>query len=359
MAAHPRRSHPRLWRDAKNAPTGLFITGTVGREVAVVNLSSHCGSLSATIASGREPVKEAPYRTYARYLHERHGCTVYRVAVDAGFTCPNRPAGRRSPGCAYCAEDGARAPYLAGREEVRAQVEAAVAFLRSRYGARAFILYFQAFSNTNAPVDHLRRVYDDALTLVPFVGMNVATRPDCLDERKADLLASYAQKGLEVWVELGLQSANDETLRRIGRGHTFADFLVAYRMLKERSLKVAVHLIFGLPGEGMAEIMKTVGALAGLAPDGVKIHNLHIPRATALGTDYSKGELTAPSGPRHLEYLIAAIERLPSDTVIMRLLCDTPGDRLAAPRIFPAKGRFTERLAEEMRARGARQGRLA
>jgi uncharacterized protein len=305
------------------------------------------------------PVREAPYRTYSRYLRERHGCTVYRVAVDAGFSCPNRPAGRKSPGCAYCAEDGARAPYLAGREEVRAQVEGAIAFLRSRYDARAFILYFQAFSNTNAPVEHLKAVYDDALGIAPFVGLNVATRPDCMDEGKADLLASYGERGLEVWVELGLQSAHDETLRRIGRGHTFADFLRAYHLLKERGVKVAVHLIFGLPGEGMAEIVQTADTLARLAPDGVKIHNLHIPLGTALGADFSRGELTAPSAPRHLEYIIAAIERLPANTVIMRLLCETPSGRLAAPRIFTPKGRFTEQLAAEMRARGASQGRLA
>ncbi len=123
-------------------------------------------------------VREAPYFTYSRYLRERHGCTVYRVAVDAGFSCPNRAGGRTSPGCIYCAEDGSRAPYLAGREEVRAQVESAMAFLRGRYGAQAFILYFQAFSNTNAPVEVLRKTYDDALALAPFRGLNVATRPD-------------------------------------------------------------------------------------------------------------------------------------------------------------------------------------
>jgi hypothetical protein len=109
----------------------------------------------------------------------------------------------------------------------------------------------------------------------------------------------------------------------------------------------------------MAEIVQTADTLARLAPDGVKIHNLHIPLGTALGADFSRGELTAPSAPRHLEYIIAAIERLPANTVIMRLLCETPSGRLAAPRIFTPKGRFTEQLAAEMRARGASQGRLA
>jgi uncharacterized protein len=303
---------------------------------------------------------EPPYLTYARYLQQRHGGVVYRVAVDAGFSCPNRPAGRSSRGCTYCAEEGGRAPYLsaASHAAVETQVREAVAFLRARYGAEAYILFFQAFSNTNAPVEKLREVYDHGLSLAPFLGLNVATRPDCLDAAKADLLASYRSRGLEVWAELGLQTSDDLTLRRVARGHTAEDFLRAYRLLKERGLKVAVHLIFGLPGEDMAEILRTVDFLGPLEPDGVKIHNLHIPRGTVLAEELEKGELTAPGSPRHMEYAIAAIERLPPSTVIMRLTCDTPEERLAAPRHFWPKGAFLERLAEAMRARGARQGRL-
>jgi uncharacterized protein len=301
---------------------------------------------------------EPPYLSYSKYLRKRHGCSVYRVAVDAGFSCPNRSLGRKSPGCSYCAADGSRAPYLGECNELKEQVTTTIAFLRARYRAEAFILYFQAFSNTNAPLETLRRTYDEGLALAPFRGLNVATRPDCLDAARADLLASYKEKGLEVWAEMGLQTANDETLRRIGRGHTVEDFRRAYRLLKERDIRVAVHLIFGLPGERFADIIDTVCAVAALAPDGVKIHNLHIPLETALGRDFIKGEITAPSAPRHIDYLIAAIERLPPDTVIMRITCDTPREKLAAPRAFPPKGTFTSRLASEMRARGARQGRL-
>jgi hypothetical protein len=233
-----------------------------------------------------------------------------------------------------------------------------MSFLRGRYDAAAFILYFQAFSNTNAEVGALRRIYDSGLEMAPFRGLNVATRPDCVDDEKAALLASYKERGLEVWVELGLQSACEATLRRIERGHSQEDFLRAYRLLKERGLKVAVHLIFGLPGEGFDLIMKTIDTVARLDPDGVKIHNLHIPAGTILATELAKGELTAPSPQRHLEYVIAAIERLPAHTVIMRLTCDTPPEKLLAPRDFWPKGTFTARVAAEMRARGARQGRL-
>jgi len=303
-------------------------------------------------------MSEPPWLTYSRYLRERHGCTVYRVAVDAGFSCPNRADGRSSRGCTYCAEDGARAPYLGSRENLKNQVESAISFLHGRYHAEAFILYFQAFSNTNAEVDALRRIYDSGLELASFLGLNVATRPDCLDRDKAELLASYKERGLEVWVELGLQTACESTLRRIERGHDWDDFVRAYGLLKERGLKVAVHLIFGLPGEGLDPIMNTIHAIGELDPDGVKIHNLHVPAGTVLATELAKGEVTVPSPQRHLEYVIAALERLPPRTVIMRLTCDTPLEKLIAPRDFWPKGKFTARVAAEMRVRGARQGRL-
>jgi len=317
-------------------------------------------------------VNEPPYLAYSHYLRRRYGCVVYRVAVDAGFSCPNRAEGRSSGGCSYCAAEGSRAPYLnvsgagipgcgqapGSRESLASQVQRGIAFLSKRYSAQAFILFFQAYSNTNAPVAHLARVYDIGLSLAPFRGLNVATRPDCLDEEKARLLASYRERGLEVWVELGLQTANDQTLRRIRRGHTSEDFRRAAALLKDHGLKVGVHLIFGLPGEDWSDIMTTVEFVAGLAADGVKIHNLLAPRGTLLAREHLMGEVTTPGPSRHLEYTIAALERLPKETVVMRVTCDALPADVVSPRTFWSKGEFTSRLGAEMRARGARQGRL-
>ena len=206
-----------------------------------------------------------------------------------------------------------------------------------------FILFFQAYSNTNAPVDELRRVYDAGLALAPFRGLNVATRPDCMDDEKADLLASYRAKGLEVWVELGLQSANDATLRRIGRGHTAADFHRAYEMLRRRHVKMAVHLIFGLPGEGTRrDPADDARCSRGSDPTASRSTTFTCPRERSLPRSTAKGEFDGALPPRrHLEYVIAAIERLPPETVIMRLICDTPAERLAAPRAFWPKERFS------------------
>jgi radical SAM protein (TIGR01212 family) len=298
-----------------------------------------------------------PFYSYSRYLRECYGETVYRVSVDAGFSCPHRGADRSNPGCSFCAEDGARAPYLGDTGALEEQIKGAIAFLKKRYGANQFLLYFQAFTNTFAPAAELKRIYDRGLALAEFRELVVSTRPDCIDLEKVKLLRSYKNDRRDVWVELGLQSMHEATLLRIRRDHTVEEFLVAYRLLKEQGLKVCVHLIFGLPGEGMEEISETMKRLGALQPDGVKIHNLHIVRGTRLAEEYERGEVCVPGAALHLEYTIRALEFLPPATVIMRLTTDTPLIRLIAPRFFPPKQRFLKLVKDEMQKRGAYQGK--
>jgi radical SAM protein (TIGR01212 family) len=298
---------------------------------------------------------EPPYTGYSRYLKETYGEKTYRVSVDGGFSCPNRGGGS---GCSFCSEDGARAPYLGSAGGVRDQVERAVGFLRKRYGADAFLLYFQASCGTNAPAAELARIYGSALSLAPFRGLIVGTRPDCVDEAKAELLGSYRRPDFDVWIELGLQTANEATLTRIHRGHTSGDFTRAFELCRRHGLKVAVHLIFGLPGETALDMARSVRFVSRLRPEGVKIHNLHIQASAPLAADFPKGELTAPGPRSHIEYVITALELLPPRTVIMRLTTDTPGEKLVSPRGFWDKQTFSSLLVSEMRRRGTRQGRL-
>jgi len=313
-----------------------------------------------------EPMEEL-FRGYAGYLRAKYGAPAYRVAVDAGFSCPNRGPDRKRPGCLYCDEHGARAPYqdadvlpaegTEGRlEDIRRQVERGVGFLRRRYGAQVFLLYLQAFSGTHAPAAELARIYDYALGCGEFRELIVSTRPDCVDTERAELLAGYRRRGLEVWVELGLQSACDATLARVRRGHTVADFTRAFRLLRASGVKLAVHLIFGLPEEGLERILDTVRFVAGLEPEGVKIHNLHVPRGSPLAAEHRAGELIPPCAPRHLEYVVRALELLPPQTLILRLTCDTPGERLATPRGFPPKSAFYRAVRGSLAACGSRQG---
>lgn len=354
---------------------------TIGGQIKVSGGGCQCKTgrnilIAMTEDSPTKKSTEPLFRRYSRYLKEKYGERVYRISVDAGFTCPHRRSDG-SGGCTFCDERGSRAVYQEeafGEEKIRIkrggdalperlelirlQIERGRAFLSKRYGTEKFILYFQAFTNTFAPPEVLDEIYRYALSLEPFRELIVSTRPDCVGPVHADLLASYKRDQFDVWVELGLQSYNDVTLERVNRGHLSSVFTRAYNLLKERGLKISVHLIFGLPGEGKREIIQTVDKVALLRPDGIKIHNLDIARGSELEEEYRRGELNVPSDKRHLEYVMEALERLPEETVVQRVTCDTREDMRAAPLQFMDKNRFYSSLDKEMRRRGKRQGRL-
>ncbi len=301
---------------------------------------------------------------------------MYRISVDAGFTCPHRRADG-SGGCTFCDEVGSRAVYQedvvhdsrivirrGGRidddrlELVRRQIERGREFLRRRYSARSFILYFQAFTNTFAPPAQLKRLFDFSLSLGDFNELIVSTRPDCLTRTHASLLSEYKGDDFDVWVELGLQSAHNRTLRRVHRCHSVERFDRAFQHLRNAGIKVSVHLMFGLPGESRREIMETVDHVARLRPEGIKIHNVNVVEGTLLEKEYLAGEYVPPSDEQHLEYVIEALQRLPAETVIQRVTCDTIDERLTAPRNFMAKSRFYQLLDSEMQQRNLVQGGL-
>ncbi len=288
--------------------------------------------------------------------------------MDAGFSCPNRGANRRDGGCSFCDEYGSRATYTRPKHDdasalsqnlmrsIDEQIDAGTSFLTERYGADRFLLYLQAFSNTYSSVDRLKAIYDYSLKRCAFRELIVATRPDCVDEEIATLLASYRHDNFDVWVELGLQSSCDRILERIGRGHTVADFERSFRILRANGVRIAVHLILGLPGENWQEIEASVKFVSALRPDGVKFHDLHIPFGTRMYSEYMRGELVLPSPERYLDYLVRSIEMLPDETVVMRLSCDTPTARRAAPlRPMPKQAIF-QKVESSLEKRESRQG---
>ena len=296
-------------------------------------------------------VTKFPFHAYSTYLRERYGERTYRIGVDAGFSCPNRGRDRSRGGCRFCDESGSRAAYIADYEaaDLRGQIERSREALSRRYGASQFILYFQAFSSTFAPAERLREIYDAGLAVMPFRELIVSTRPDCVDAENAELLGSYRERLSDVWVELGLQSAHDETLRRVGRGHDVAAFDAALSQLRAAGVKVAAHVIFGLPGEGPEEMKETVRFLAERRIDGIKIHNMHVVEGTPLADEYRRGEFEVPGPEEHLRNVAAALELLPRETVVMRITSDTGEERLLAPREFWGKQEFRRRLVEYMR----------
>jgi len=297
-------------------------------------------------------VTKFPFNAYSTYLRERYGERTYRIGVDAGFSCPNRGPDRSRGGCRFCDESGSRAAYIANYEaaDLAGQIERSRGALSRRYGASQFILYFQAFSSTYAPAERLREIYDAGLATMPFRELIVSTRPDCVDAEIAELLGSYRECLSDVWVELGLQSAHDETLRRVGRGHDVAAFDAALSQLRAAGVKVAAHVIFGLPGEGPEEMKETVRFLAERRIDGIKIHNMHVVEGTPLAEEYRRGEFEVPGPEEHLRNVAAALELLPRETVVMRITSDTGEERLLAPREFWGKQEFRRRLVEYMRA---------
>jgi radical SAM protein (TIGR01212 family) len=224
------------------------------------------------------------------------------------------------------------------------------------------MLYFQAYTSTNAPTRAIELSVDAAIAALEEIapgslrGLSVSTRPDCIDADKAELLASYAGRGLEVWVELGLQSANDATLARIRRGHGLAEFLAARSLLEREGLRTAAHLILGLPGEGRADMQRTVEIVAGLGLEGVKFHDLHIARGSGLAAEYLAGELTLIHPLRLPGLLADCIELLPPSCEVMRLCSDAPGGERMAPPGPIDKTWLYRSVEAELEGRGTRQG---
>jgi len=298
------------------------------------------------------------FNNYSRYLKKKYGGPAYRVGLDGGFSCPNRGPDRSGSGCSYCDIFGARAPYLAGAETIAQQVQQSLDFLKRRYKAETFLLYFQAYTSTWAPLEELKEMYDSALGQGYFRELIVSTRPDCFDSPVADLLQSYITPEREVWVEFGLQSAHEKTLKRINRGHGVEDFRQAVKRAKERGLKTVAHLIFGLPGETEGDILESVDYVVAQGVEGIKIHNLQIPCRSPMYREYLAGELTFPSMERHREYCRKALERIPEDVIIMRLTNDTPKQRQSLPGFIWDKTFFYDSLRRIMGEAGQFQGRV-
>ncbi|EAT16655.1 TIGR01212 family radical SAM protein [Desulfuromonas acetoxidans] len=295
------------------------------------------------------------YRVYSQYLKQRFGGRVHKISIDAGFSCPNRGTDRQSPGCLFCEPNGSGSFGIARRLSVAEQVEHGKEIMVRKYKAKHFMAYFQPFSNTYAPVEVLRALYDEALSVKDVVGLAVGTRPDCLGDDVLDLLQEYHQRTY-FWLELGVQSCHDKTLNFLRRGHDYGCFVDAYNRAKQRGLRVCVHVILGLPGESHKEMMATADEMARLKVDGIKVHLLHVLKDTALGDLYEQGAFTLFDQTSYVQTVVDFIERLHPDTMIQRLTGDGPRDILLAPRWSLKKWEVLNAVDEEFERRGSRQG---
>jgi uncharacterized protein len=299
---------------------------------------------------------ERRYYAFSRFLRERFGTPVYRVTVDAGFTCPNVDGTVTTGGCVYCDNRSFSPNRRLPRTPIRQQVQRGIGILNKRYGVERFIAYFQAATNTHAPIEKLKRLYDEALDHPQVVGLAVGTRPDSVPDPVLDLLEDYARNRY-VCLELGLQTIHDRSLDWMNRGHHYDAFVDAVNRCQGRGLDLCAHVILGLPGESHADVMATADALAALPVQGVKIHNLHVVRHTPLEGQYQAGEVRLFERDEYVAVLCDFLERLPPGMVVHRLSGDAPPDYLVAPQWCLDKPGLLRAIHAELARREGWQGK--
>lgn len=289
-------------------------------------------------------------------LKERFGEKIYKVALDAGMTCPNRDGTLGSRGCIFCSAGGSGDFAGSRQDSITQQIEKQAASIRQKRGVAKFIAYFQAYTNTYAPVDYLRKIYTEAISHPDIVAISIGTRPDCLGEDILQLLDELNQKK-PVWVELGLQTIHETTARYIRRGYPLSCFEQAVSELRKRNLDVIVHTILGLPGESKNDILSTIEYLNHGDIQGIKLQLLHVLKGTDLAEDYLAGKFQVYSMEEYLELVIDCLEHLNPEIVIHRLTGDGPKDLLIAPLWSSAKRTVLNTLHRECKLRHAFQGK--
>lgn len=269
--------------------------------------------------------------TFGQAMLSRYGERVHKIAIDAGFTCPNRDGSIGRGGCTFC-NNVSFSPNGRRPDMIAEQIEAGRKVITKRTGAKKYIAYFQAYTNTYADVCELTRLYDEALKEPDVIGLDIGTRPDCVPDAVLDLLAGYQQQGYEVWLELGLQSAHDKTLDHVNRGHGFAEYEQAVVTARSRGIKVCTHLILGLPGESTEHHMSSLKRVLQLGVDGLKFHPLHVVKGTQLANEWRRGEYQPLSMIDYVSDVVEMIKRTPDDVIFHRLTGTASADVLLAPQ---------------------------
>lgn len=303
-----------------------------------------------------------PYYSLDAFLKNTYGEKLYKIAVDAGFTCPNRDGTLGSGGCIFCSAGGSGefAVKTADHPSVTDQIETGlVLFAHKRVGQR-FIVYFQAYTNTYGSLPHLRALYTEALRHPDVAGISIATRPDCISENIVTMLVNLRQIFSDkfVWVELGLQTIHEKTADFIRRGYPLSVYDSCVGLLSQADIPVVTHIIIGLPGEGEEALLSTIDHLNQLDTWGVKLQLLHVLRDTAFAGFYHDGSYTPLARDAYIDLVIACLEHLSPDIVIHRLTGDGPKDLLLAPLWSLDKRSVLNTLHHTMKLRAACQGRL-
>ena len=297
------------------------------------------------------------YNDLNTYLRSLYGCRVQKITIDAGLSCPNRDGTLSTGGCIYCNARGSGTGAFTRGLSVAEQLRQGKQALFRRYKAKKFLAYFQSFSNTYGPVEKLKLLYDEALAVEDVVGLSIGTRPDCVGQSVLELLQDYAQEYL-IWVEYGLQSANDATLALVNRGHDTQCFKDAVSATANRGIKICAHVILGLPNETGEDMLHTAKTIADLRIDGIKLHLLYVVKGTRLETLYRQGKFKCLEQQEYVDRVCDFLEHIPRHMIIQRLTGDPHPAELTAPQWSLKKSETLAKIRETLEKRDSWQGKM-
>ncbi len=295
------------------------------------------------------------YHTWNYYLRNTFGQKVFKVSINAGFTCPNIDGKISSGGCTYCSKDGSGDFAGNPKDNLIKQFDDITKMMHKKWTSAKYIGYFQAFTNTYAPLDVLKEKYETILKLDDVIGLSISTRPDCLPDDVVAYLGELNQK-TNLWVELGLQTIHDNTSKMINRGHDYEEFVKGVEKLKAKNIKVIVHIINGLPGEDYDMMMETAKAVAKMGVDGIKIHLLHVIKDTPMEKMLEKNMMTLMTQDEYIKLVCDQLEILPETMIVHRLTGDGKRDELVGPLWSLKKWEVLNSIDAELNKRNSYQG---
>ena len=296
------------------------------------------------------------YNSFGSHMRGRYGSTVYKVNVDAGFTCPNRDGSLGVSGCIYCNNDSFRPNSCKPTVSVREQIRNGIAHIRRRYKSEKFLVYFQPYTNTYAPVDELEALYLQALEEPSVIGLAIGTRPDAIDQKKIEMIESLTSDAF-ILIEYGLQSIYDRSLRYINRGHDYPAFLNAIHLTKNRGIEIGAHLIAGFPTETRDEMLAMADEISLLGINFLKIHQLQVVRETPLEAIYKEKPFHTFGYEEYIDFVVDFIERLSPEIVLQRLFATAPDNILVAPHWGKNRQKILRDIERKLELKDTCQGK--
>lgn len=299
------------------------------------------------------------YNSASEYYKKIFTKRVQKISIDAGFSCPNRDGTKGRGGCTYCNNDTFKPFYTSPQKTISQQLNEGIEFFAKKYKTQDYLAYFQAFSNTYAPLEELKKMYSEALSVEAVIGLVIATRPDCVDEEILDYLAELSEKYF-ILIEFGVETTNDKTLDRINRKHTFEETKLALKLAADRKLRTGIHLILGLPNETREEMLEFATEISKLKFTFLKLHQLQIVKNTAMAKDYvlNTSDYQLFELDEYIDFVVKFMEKLSPKIIVERFTSEAPSDMLITPKWGRVKNfEIVHKIEKRMKELGAFQGK--